>query len=495
MSKSTLHVILLIALIFPIGVFIGINDYHDWGGDFAQYLSQTKDFLSGTSDTKLAILNYEVFCPKQRGSGFSFLLSPVYYLTGHNIKSLLTLISIFYVLLGVVLYYFFQTRYSQVNNKIVSILLVLNILYNYHVLKLKMEIMPIFPFMLILYSILIVYSFHKKTYLSFFFISILIGLLITVRNIGLCIYIAILLHLFIEIVKNYDSKKLNELLIIFFIPLLTIASIKWLVFGDISLQNITWYNSVFSLGNIKDIIFNNLQSYLNTIKRLFEQEIWGWSNILIRDSVLILFLIGLVKKWREKIDVTDTFFIIYIGLLLIYPYDKATYRFLIPVLPIILIYIIIGIKSIELRIKNHYLVFSFFLILLVSNYINVKNIIIDGDKYILGPENEKASEAFQFIKNTIHDDYSIAFSKPSVLHYYTSKKSLYINSRDEVKKIENELIKYKTPYILLCSDSIQSNIFNIKMLNHTNNNYNYKKVWANEEYILYKYKNSSNNSS
>ena len=56
---------------------------------------------------------------------------------------------------------------------------------------------------------------------------------------------------------------------------------------------------------------------------------------------------------------------------------------------------------------------------------------------------------------------------------------------EDYQKIENELIKYETPYLLLCSDSIQHSIFNIKMLNHTINNLSYKKVWANEQYILY----------
>lgn len=359
----------------------------------------------------------------------------MYYLTGHNIKSLLILISFFYVLLGVVLYLFFQTRYAQENSKTIAVLLVLTILCNYNVLELKMEIMPIFPFMLILYSILILYSFHEKSYVSFFFISFLIGLLITIRNIGLCLYIAILIHLFIGLVKNYDFKKLNKLLIVVFLPLFTILFIKWLVFGDSNLHNITWYQSVFSLENMKALIFSNLNNYLNAIKSLFEQEIWGWTNLIIKDAVLILFLIGLVKKWLEKREITDTFFIIYIGILLFYPYKNATYRFLIPVLPIILIYIIIGIKSIELRVKKDYLVFLFFMVLLASNYINVKNLINNGDQYTLGPENKNASEVFQYIKDTVQTDHSIAFSKPSVLHYYTNNKSLYISSKSDVEEV------------------------------------------------------------
>lgn len=70
MSNRIYYLILLITLILPLGFIIGINDYHDWGGDFAQYLNQTQDFISGNITTKYAVLNYEEVSPKQRGSGF-----------------------------------------------------------------------------------------------------------------------------------------------------------------------------------------------------------------------------------------------------------------------------------------------------------------------------------------------------------------------------------------------------------------------------------------
>jgi len=182
MIKKNLFKIALILLIFPL-TFININQFHDWGGDFAQYLDQTKDFLSGTSSFELEIIDSENFTPAQRGAGFSIMLSPIYYLFGNNIRFFIFFISISLFLLGIVLFGVFNDKEIPVYSKFVSLLLVLTILYNYHFLRLKMEIMPVFPFMLILYSCLILYK--KESQTSFWMFSLLPGLLISMKNIVL----------------------------------------------------------------------------------------------------------------------------------------------------------------------------------------------------------------------------------------------------------------------------------------------------------------------
>lgn len=110
---------LLTLLLLPL-LFINISSFHDWGGDFAQYLDQTKDFISGKTKTK-DVFNGEELCPNERAAGFSLLLSIPYFLFGHNIKSLLFSVSIFVFLFGFVFYRLLLQEYYLKTNKLIAV--------------------------------------------------------------------------------------------------------------------------------------------------------------------------------------------------------------------------------------------------------------------------------------------------------------------------------------------------------------------------------------
>ena len=84
-KQNCLYTIALLFLLSPF-IFININEKHDWGDDYAQYLDQSKDFILQSNSKELEVLNYDVYCPNERGAGFSLLISPIYFFYQKSVK-------------------------------------------------------------------------------------------------------------------------------------------------------------------------------------------------------------------------------------------------------------------------------------------------------------------------------------------------------------------------------------------------------------------------
>ena len=146
LKKNILNIVFVIFTL-PI-IFININSKHDWGDDFAQYLDQAKHFVNIEKPVESKILDSENYSPHERDVGFSLLITPCYYFFGNQISPFIYLISSSLFLLGLTLTSLYKKIYNTKNDKLLPYLMVIVLLFNYHVLLLKMEILPIFPFML-----------------------------------------------------------------------------------------------------------------------------------------------------------------------------------------------------------------------------------------------------------------------------------------------------------------------------------------------------------
>ena len=68
--------------------FINVRSSHDWGGDFAMYILQTKNITEAVPQSELPYIynpDNAVLCPPAYPIGFPLLLSPVYAITGNSI--------------------------------------------------------------------------------------------------------------------------------------------------------------------------------------------------------------------------------------------------------------------------------------------------------------------------------------------------------------------------------------------------------------------------
>lgn len=483
--KTNYLKLFLVICLLPI-IFLNINSKHDWGDDFAQYLDQAKHIVSNEKQIEPKMLDSENYAPLERGEGFSLIISPIYYVFGNNIKAFIYFISISVFLIGIVLFSLFHKRFPNKKEALIPFLLVIPVLYNYHTLQLKMEILPIFPFMLLLYFGFWILDKNNKM-ISTYMLPFVIGLLISVWNMGLVFFAIVLIDLIYSLIKTFSFQKLKQFILTLTIPILSYFIIKQVVSGGFSTQNFMWYSNIFISENIFQIFQNNLIYYLNIFKQIFEQEIWGWANILIKDFAIVFFAIGIFNKLKSKIELLDVFFILYLFVLLLYPYQQAGFRFLLPIFPITLIYIVEGIFSvlIKINISKEKLVMYFLLVVIFSNAINIKNIIINHDSKIIGPNSLEAQEAFIALKQLVPENEIVCFAKPLALHFYTERKSLSTEKYDGIDKLKSRMKQFNSSFLLVCKDRNQKAIYFDKLENDATECSDFNEIWKNQNFVIY----------
>ena len=485
-KKNYVELVLVILLI-PL-FFINVSSYHDWGDDFAQYLDQSKQFISGAKNTQNAVVNYEDICPSHRGSGFSLLLAPVYAIFGHHIPSFLVFISLFYVGTALLVLYFYKKNLERGNggNQYVIGLMVLALFYNYNVLKLKILILPVFIFSFFIYLIFLIHQVKNKTIAHWLGLAIITGLLISIRNLGWCMYLAILIFHFWQNRRDIKKPVLIELAVLFMLPILISSLIKIMVVGQANYDNVFWYESVFSLTNIKTTVFNNLTAYFSAVQYIFEQEVWGWLNVIMKSALSFLFILGMLNKFIKKFEVFDLFFVLYLLVLILYPYDKVTYRFLFPLLPLIFLYIWHGIKSLHIPFTTKAFALGFFGILFISNYVNVKAILQNPNSTHFGPESEEAQDAFSYIEDSIAPSDVVAYCKPSAMHYYANRKSLFVKVTYPFERVQNLMERHGVSTIIVCIDQAEKGVCNPTLNHKLMISNQFQETWRNKKFVVFK---------
>jgi hypothetical protein len=363
LKKSYYSLFLTFLLFVPL--FFNINHYHDWGDDFAQYIFQAKNFIH--QNNSIHLIASEYFGPQQRGAGFSILLVPFYLFFGNSIFHFQVFISFSLFSLSIVLFSFFR-KSIEIKSIITVSLLTLIFSYNYQILNHKMEIMYTFPFMFFIYLSFIFFELQSLKYFILF--SILIGFVVSIANIGWVLFLASIICLLLNFSKTKSFYQ--KFLLIFSVPILVYGLIKFTMFNNFFGDELVWYKDVFSFQTFVNQIFSNIMYYKTQFHYFFEQEIWAWYNLLISIVILPLLFIGFYNRLIKKNinSITEYFFILYFLVLLIYPYQKAGVRFLIPIFPLAILYIYLGCVYLLgfFKVKDNSMIINVFLLaVLLSN--------------------------------------------------------------------------------------------------------------------------------
>jgi len=106
-------------LISIIGIFYitTIRDGHNWGGDFALYISHAKNIAMGNSysDTNYVYnQNYKLLSPRQYPPVFPIFLSVIYKIYGFNLFYM-KIMNIIALLLSIYVYYYIVRKYAGKN--------------------------------------------------------------------------------------------------------------------------------------------------------------------------------------------------------------------------------------------------------------------------------------------------------------------------------------------------------------------------------------------
>src|SRR5690348_3895611 len=104
-----LRLYLFVSLLCVPLFFINVRDWSDWGDDFAQYIHQADNILSGKPQNETGYIfneNFPTYSPKVYPPGFPILLTPVIAIKGNSIFHLNLYITVFLFLFALLLFHF-----------------------------------------------------------------------------------------------------------------------------------------------------------------------------------------------------------------------------------------------------------------------------------------------------------------------------------------------------------------------------------------------------
>ncbi len=433
-----------------------LHDGHDWGDDFALYLSESKTIITAGSfdklfnDNKFIVDHSQVILgPYLYPIGFPLLISPIYKLFGLNFIALKIYLIIFFI--GSIAMFFLLAKKAFPKDSFLILLTVGIISINYNYLFFLDNIASDVPFMF--FSFLCLYLMYKapeKKLIQNIITSFLIFFTCLIRDVGI---VLIFVFLIFQIMRLRQISILN-----FALPFVIMAS---LYFITISLlpdgnKNLFQYAKNISANSI----LNNLLYYFWLLGQLImpESSIVPHAVVFILSAVFLSFIcisfFYLLK--REEHFQYLAFFTA--GILLIYfawPF-KQGFRFLFPLIPVLFFLLLKGVLIFFQYFGKIRIGLTVTIVLFLLNALwGINQFISDVNHSTNKSYTEEMKKIYSFIKSHIEENKTIAFFKPRALYFYTERLSMNLkdplasNSNVDYALIYKEQFKPSDRYQIL----------------------------------------------
>lgn len=449
-SRNSLLEFCLAGLVSLPAVFINLHYTHDWGGDFAMYIHQAMEIVDGfDAHPERYIFNpdFVELGPAHGPVGFPLLLAPLYAVFGMDIEVFLFFISFCLLPLGIACFYLFRHFASLP----VSLVMVFMILYNPWTLEFKIQVLSDIPFTL--FFVLAILGHLKRWPLAFTITCA--ALAISIRSIGFVLILGWLMELLIALLSKRaetngrsSAKNLGMLcvatsVIVFLMTLLIPTG-----------QAGSGFHTDLILSGLGEFqIWDRLALYTNIMKAFFDEThpTLGIVARIVKHVFIVILAIGLIPLFKHKF--LFTLFVSYIAVLIVYPFANSGFRFLFPLLPVILVTAYQARHVIPQRIglPKWWLAAAGLIVLCLIYYKGwlVIDYLKDPQK---GPEEPGSIAMIHWLKQNISEDDVVLFGKPRVLAHYAEVQST-CNAHDiDQNAFEQFLQNFQVSHVLLNDD-------------------------------------------
>lgn len=439
------YAVVLFAL-FPL-LIINQNGWHDWGGDFAQYIHQAINIWEGVPIAE----NHYVFnpdhpflAPPTYPVGFPLLLVPVYAVFGNSIFAFKIYISLFLIASMLV---FFELIRKQVN--LLPALLVITFLsYNHWVLEFKGNILSDIPFMFFFLLSLLIYSRFRNrlSVKTSILIGFFIGFSILIKNIGASLAVMVIID---QLVLFYRQRNFKPWLLNYFTIGFTLILVY--VFAQILFppekETFSFFSTLFSENKTMISFGSTSHYYLNEFEGMFFLPVLGQSTIAHYTSIgiLILSVVGIIISIKRK-SFLSILTLTFVCVVLLFPNQSQGIRYFSPIFPIVFFFFLIAIKSFGKRIE-----WSIVILMLVGHLylVNKQNGLLSKLELSepKGPTGQMEKDFFNFINHQTNENAVFVFEKPRVLGLYGQRNSFAVYQHDGKEFVKEQLNKLHWDYI------------------------------------------------
>lgn len=443
--------VLLFLCVLVTGILI-LEPGHNWGGDFALYIEQAIALTSGSlydlyEQNKFAMEHSQyAIGPFLYPMGFPAILSPFVYFFGLDFLLLKQIVFLFF-LGSLVLFFHFSKQFTT--NK--WLVLVSSALYFLHPFSLSYinNVLSDFPYLF--FSLLALYFYYKQKSIKN---SVGLGLAMfcsyAIRDIGLVLFLAFLLT---EIIKNNPLRKFNFFSRINLLPYLIFLSGFILLKMMLPSGGSNHWIMLIDGFNISKIL-ENIFYYSNLI-----QEFLFLPSGLFLIPVILIIILGVRATFHKSLPVL--LYVVFVQLILILWPAKQGIRLLLPTLPFILFFAVIGLNTIirhSKTVMGKALKISFtgvFCLLLYFFIAEINNVV---KRHSSSVDTPTAHELYNFVQDSIPKGSIIAFEKPRVLRLFTKKNSVFVSPENFERSIAEIMVLHRYQYSkeLACYEEIFS---------------------------------------
>jgi len=351
--------------------------------------------------------------PKSYPPGFPILLAPIYYIFGLSLIAFKIEMCLFLLILFVLI--FIQSR-GVLPDRYRLVYLLLFAL-NPWLSGFKQSILSEIPFSLVVYGSVLVLSHRpdRAQVRTSICLTVLFFFAFLIRTVGVVLLPAFLAY------DLWRNKSLSHKTIVVTLSTIVLVFASMFVFrgGSSYLDQFRNWSPY--------VIVSNLRHYLQTLR-----DFWPHvpSFTYVRDVLYLLSgalaLWGFVLTLCRGLSFIEFFAFFYLAMLLCWPAQMGL-RSLLPVLPLYLLYVLLGmdaaIKMLK-TVRGRSAVSLLLGVLVAVSYIACLRVIVDDlDAIPDGPQMPEAVHMFSYIRENTPHDSVFAFRKPRSLALFAERKA------------------------------------------------------------------------
>lgn len=497
LRKINAYVLLsVIVVITMIVYYTSFRNGHNWGGDFAYYIAQSKSIAEGTIYKFMDDANYMYdhsawkINPRWFPWGFPLLLSPVYYIFGMNLLAMKVYVNLFFFLFLVVIFLLFREKLSDRQ----ALLMVIIFASNPYFYRFKDGVLSDLPFSFFsLFSIFLIQQviINKKIFINRYVSYSVLGFFIFfsyyIRTQGIVLIPTLLICQYLNHKDNLKKFSISYLLMnrFDFIPYIVFSALL-MIFNRVLPPPESSYISMLSDGiNINRIIYN-IHYYFLLLSNSFNLPLWASKIIFVTYIITVpLMVFGIIKNIKK-----DYLYIIYMVftmiVLICWPYLQGL-RFVLSLLPFYVYFLLVSLSkipvlkviSVNFNLSNIFAVLIIFFSLILIFYQRIKT---DMSAPMEGPYKKESIEMLNYISENTSKDDIIIFVKPTVIYLYTGRRSI-ITAYYHL----NDIINTEAKYIIVYNKEFPEypGYYNALISIIHNNKKYFKSVFNNNAFELY----------
>jgi len=445
--------------------FINVRDSHDWGDDFAQYLLQAENMVKGLPQTETGYVydaRFPVVAPPAYPAGFPLLLAPVYAAWGHSILHYDLLISFILFVFCLAMALFFRQYFSWQASLVMALLFA----YNAWTLDFKTNILSDFPFALFLLAATMLYLRHR-TMAGALATGITLAFLLLIRGVGFVFVVALLVHgAYRFLAAKEIAERKNIALRAACIIGLSLAFqyfVNTVLFRIPAEGFFSFYGKAFAGSSAADTFLHNLEYYREVFKAFFYPEFpWTVVSAISANAALALLIIGFIYSLATQRSFIDLLTVLYLLLFLFYPYAAGGFRFLMPAIPFLILYMARGMIALRLpHFVNPKIWVGAAAIFFVVLYEPGITRILSQQKDIQeGPQRDYAKELFQYLDTHLTSRDLVMFKKPKALALYSQVKTCSAVHGQKPSDVASVCDELGVDYLLVTKDASDSALEN-----------------------------------